>query len=763
LKRKIVIFAGASLIAVGAVWLGFLRQHGAPAKKQETAPSAAEAEAAAPALKPEDRIGPAWEDPRNPIAQLFKGKRLDLWSLRPIQNPTPPGTKDAWARNEVDQFVLARLQKEGLTPAPEADRRTLARRLYFDLTGLPPSFEEVEAFAGSADPNACEKLVDKLLASRAFGEHWGRWWLDVVRYSDSNGYDWDEFRPQAWRFRDYVIRSLNADKPMNRFIREQLAGDEMLASFEMKTEEQQDCLTATGYLRAGPHDHSAEKFGEAQRDRAHMTADLVETTGAAFLGLTLNCARCHDHKTDPISQEDHYRMRAFFETVKYRDDLSVDFAKEKAAVDRFNMRFKDELQAAQAEVDKTIASARQRYLESKIERGMKLKGNDLMRITEEEALKHASEEERADYDKAKMDLGDVRRKMMSYALPPSMTDGDDLNPKSYILAMGDPDQPKAEVTVGFLSALDPNPVTLLKPVNPASSGRRTTLANWILSDTNPLTTRVLANRIWLGVFGRGIVATPNDFGYSGSRPSHPELLDWLATRLRKDHWSLKSMIRLLVTSATYRESSQNPQLADAQAKDADNRLLWRHDLRRLTAEQLRDAILCVSGQMQEHAGGPPLWPTLPADLAESNPSLKKEAENAERTKNWYPSSQDQLNVRSIYLVQKRTVRVPFMETFDLPDNFTTCPVRNVSTVAPQALTLMNGAFTIEASRAFAKRLGASGQQSPDQEVNRAFELALQRTPSPDESSVGRQVAAQESGLVELARLVFNMDAFIYVD
>jgi uncharacterized protein DUF1553 len=385
-----------------------------------------------------------------------------------------------------------------------------------------------------------------------------------------------------------------------------------------------------------------------------------------------------------------------------------------------------------------------------------------MEISDEIAMKHATPEEKDDFAKAKDGIVAVQRKMRPYAMPVSMTDGEDLNPKSFILAMGDPDQPKAEVTPGFLSALDPNPVTLAKVANAASSGRRTTLANWILAADNPLTTRVLANRIWLGVFGRGIVSTPNDFGFSGSRPSHPELLDWLATRLRKDQWSLKSMIRLLVNSATYRESSQNPELTVAQDRDAENRLLWRHDLRRLTAEQLRDAILCVSGQMQAHDGGPPVWPTLPPDLAESNPSLKKEAENDEKTKNWYPSPDDQLNIRSIYLVQKRTVRVPFMETFDLPDNFVSCPMRNVSTVAPQALTLMNGPFVIGASRAFAGRMGSAGGVSPDQQVERAFQLALQRPPLGPERDVARNVAA-ESGPVELARLLFNLDAFIYVD
>jgi len=712
------------------------------------------------AKEEEEHIGPAWEDPRNPIANLFKGKRLDLWSLKPIQDHAPPKTEGRWARNEVDPFVLARLQAEGLRPAPEADRRTLARRLYFDLIGLPPTFEEVEAFAKDPDPDAYAKLMDRLLDSRAFGEHWARWWLDVVRYSDSNGYDWDEFRPQAWRYRDYVIRSLNADKPMDRFIREQLAGDEMIANFEMHSAEQQDCLIATGYLRVGPHDHSALKFGEERRDRAHVTADLVETTGAAFLGLTLNCARCHDHKTDPISQEDHYRMRAFFETVKYRDDLSVDLPKERAEVDRANLPFQDELHAAQQKVTEALDAARERYLVSKREKGMKMKHG--LKIDDETAYKHATTEERIAFDKAKEGVAKVRLKMRPYATPLSMTDGEDLHPKSYILAMGDPDQPKAEVTPGFLSVLDPNPVALAQPVNPASSGRRTTLANWILSVDNPLTRRVLANRIWLGVFGRGIVATPNDFGYSGSRPSHPELLDWLALRLEKERWSLKAMVRLLVNSAAYRQSAQNPDYQKAITLDADNRLLWRHDLRRLSAEQLRDAILCVSGQMRSHEGGPPLWPTLPPDVAESNPSLKKEAENDEKTKNWYPSPADQLPVRSIYLVQKRTVRVPFMETFDLPDNFSSCPMRGVSTVAPQALTLMNGPFVIESSKALAGRLVAEGDKTAEREVERAFELALQR-PAPDpEAQIARRIA-EESGPVELARLVFNLDAFIYVD
>ena len=581
-----------------------------------------------------DTIGPAWTDKRNPIVQTFGGKRLDLWSLRPLQKAPPGATIDSLLKTER---------------APLADKRTQVRRLALDLTGLPPSPAEVAAFTSAT------KYADQLLGQRAYGEHLGRLWLDTVRYSDSNGFDWDEFRPLAWRYRDYVVRSLNADKPYDRFLTEQLAGDELVPG-KPKNAAEQDALIATSFLRLGPWDNSAKLFGEDNRVRNALMNDLVETTGAAFLGLTYSCARCHNHKTDPLAQTDFYRLRAFFEKVTFRDDLSLALAPDQ-----------EPLQAL------------------------------------------------------------------------TVTDSEKGKDKTYRLEGGDLNQPKEEVTVGFPAVLDPNPVALCKPVREKSSGRRLTLARWITDPKNPLTARVIVNRLWQHYFGEGLVATPNDFGYAGARPSNLALLDWLAQRLIDDGWSLKTLQKRIVTSRAYLAQGRAP--------------------RRLTAEQLRDSALVVSGQLRERHGGPPIWPTLPAEVLQANPAFLDD--NKEKTKGWYPSPADRQPVRSLYLVQKRTVAIPLLSTFDLPDNAVSCARRTTSTVAPQALTLLNNPFFVESATAFAKRVEKMAH-TPDAQVQAAFSLALQRTPDPTEQKLCRQFL-DKHGLAALCRAVLNLNEFIYIE
>jgi hypothetical protein len=314
-------------------------------------------------LAPGEKLGSAWTDPRNPIVRIFGGERLDLWSLKPIRHPVPPAVRNKrWVRSPVDQFILARLETHGLQPAPEADRRILARRLYFDLAGLPPTAREMELFLADKSPHAYEKLVDQLLDSPRYGEHAARQWMDVVRYSDSHGFDWDEFRPKAWRYRDYLIRSFNADKPFAQFIKEQLAGDELLDGPPQNPAEQ-DFLIATGYLRMGPQDNSAPLFNEQARARAELMADLTETTASAFLGLTMSCCRCHDHKYDPLSQADHYRFRAFFEAVKYADETPLDPAAEQEMIRKHNAEIEAQLKPLKEERDKITAELKNRPAE----------------------------------------------------------------------------------------------------------------------------------------------------------------------------------------------------------------------------------------------------------------------------------------------------------------------------------------------------------------------------------------------------------------
>jgi cytochrome c553 len=652
-------------------------------------------------LQAGERIGDAWSDPRNPIVRIFGGQRLDLWSLKPIANPPPPDVRDAaWPRNALDHFTLAKLDAAGKKPAPEADARALIRRLYFDVTGLPPTPDEVEAFVREYQSPITDHqslvaaAADRLLASPRYGEHWARMWLDVVRYSDSNGFDWDEFRPPAWRFRDYVIRSLNADKPFDRFIREQLAGDELLAG--------------------PPRD-------EAERDA--LIADLVETTGAAFLGLTMSCCRCHDHKFDPLSQADHYRLRAFFEGVKFADDLPLDLAPQQDAIRAANAVVETEIETKRKERDAIVATAKKRA---------NAKDDDAAKkaFTDDEKKRHAA---------ADAEVKALKIKLKPFTTAMLMTDAESEPAATHVLYQGDLAQPREQVPPGFLSALDPNPAPIAKPLREKSTGRRTALADWIVSERNPLTARVIVNRVWQAYFGEGLVATANDFGLAGARPSDPALLDWLAREFVRGGWSLKKLHRLILTSATYRQSREP---------------------RRLTAEQLRDSMLAVAGRLVPCEGGPPVWPELPEEVLKANPAFLDD--NAEKTKGWYPSPPEKRGVRSLFLVQKRNLRVPMMETFDLPENAVSCARRAVSTVAPQALTLLNSPFAAETARAFAERITHEAGDDSAAQIEAAFTLALQRAPDDTERAACRRFREQRS-LPELCRAILNLSEFTYVD
>lgn len=699
-----------------------------------------------------EHIGDAWSDPRNPIVRIFGGQRLDLWSFRPITNLAPPEPSpglQSWVRNPIDQFVAAKIvehaqaaerrggsdtvQEEPAAPR-EADRRTLARRLSFGLIGLPPTPEQVTAFASDQSPDAYERFVDALLASPRYGEHQARRWLDIIRYADSNGFDWDEYRPNAWRFRDYVIRSFNADKPFDRFVREQLAGDELIAG-EPQNEADRDALIATGFLRLGPQDNSAAQFGESGKVRQQWMADLVETTGSAFLGMTMSCCRCHDHKYDPISQADHYRLRAFFEPLKAADDLSIDLASRQREIRVENEPIDQQIKTAREQRDAVLAEAKKRLNTKK----------------DDEARKGFTPEEKATFEKADAEVQALKKKKKSFTNALLATDADGETPATVILGGGQLDQPKEVVTPGFFSALDPNAASVAKPTRANSTGRRTTLADWIVSPANPLTARVIVNRIWQQHFGEGIVHSPNDFGLAGAKPIDPELLDWLAASFVREGWSLKKLHRLIVTSATYRQESTS-------STDAPE--IVRQTPRRLTAEMLRDSMLSVSGKLLPTDSGSPIWPELPAEVLKANPAFLDD--NAEKTKGWYPSPTEKASVRSVFLVQKRTVRVPLLETFDLPENANSCARRNVSTVAPQALTLLNSPFAIEATKALAERIQREAGDDSGAQIDRVFALLLQRAPEADEREACVRYR-QDHSLEELSRAFLNLNEFVYVD
>ncbi|MBS0264344.1 MAG: DUF1553 domain-containing protein [Planctomycetes bacterium] len=740
----------------------------------------------APASSATPATTDAWHDRNNPIVKLFGGERLDLWSLQPVRGVTPPRVRrTAWVRNPIDQFIAAGHDAAGVVPTIEADRRTLARRAAFDLTGLPPTPEQVAQFMADKRPDAYERYVDALLASPRYGEHLARMWLDVVRYSDSNGFDWDEFRPQAWRYRDYVIRSFNADKPFPQFVTEQLAGDE-LRDGPPTTPAEQDALIATGFLRLGPYDNAAPLFNEQDRARTEFLADVVETTGSAFLGLTMSCCRCHDHKYDPLSQADFYRLRAFFEPVSFADDLPLDLAAEQQAIQTANAQLDQQQKSLEDQRTDLLAPVKQRL---QAERRDKLS-------TEERAVLDLPEEKQSEDEKAqaaalrtqiepndqdvRAALDDAEQKQLqdiesaleklapqrrSFTTGLCVTNSADEVPATHVLYQGDHRAPRDAVVPGFLSVLDPQPAELGAPGSPPESppgrGRRRTLARWITAPQNPFTARVFVNRIWQTHFGRGLVATPNDFGLSGARPSHPELLDWLAHEFARQNGSVKKLQRLIVTSATYRQSSQPRETSGVRIRpNAEGPLYQAQSPRRLTAEQLRDALLAVSGLLTDKTSGPPVWPDLPEDILKANPAFLDD--NALKVKGWYPSAAEEQPARSIFLVQKRAVRVPFLETFDLPENMVSCARRPVSTVAPQALTLLNSPLAAQVSNAFAARLEKEVGRSPHAQVERAFQLALQRAPGPEEFQACRQFLETRT-LAELCRVVLNLNEFLYAE
>ncbi len=737
---------------------------------------------------PTGSLGNAWEDPRNPVLRIFGGQRLDLWSLRPVKLQGVPSVDSLTAepttrRSPLDAWLQSGLSRPSELRVPEADSRTLIRRLSLDLTGLPPSVEDVESFerecvqelrsAGGSASQAYERLVDRLLASPRYGEHQARQWLDVIRYSDSNGFDWDEFRPRAWRFRDYVIRAFNADKPFDRFILEQLAGDELLEG-PPRTVSEQDALIATGYLRLGPHDNAAGLFNEQDRSRAELMADLTETTSSAFLGLTMSCCRCHDHKFDPLLQADHFRLRAFFEGVKFADDLPLDLVADRAVIREHNAGIDRQRDEVEVRRQMLLAPHRER-----------LRAERLARLTDDErqwlkdpddrhpeerrprvatlrkqvepkeselkaALEGDAKTRHAELEKQITQINSARREFTTGLL---MTDQETLPAETRILVLGDHKRLGQPVVPGFLSILDPNPALISKPANLKTLGRRLALARWIASPENPLTARVFVNRLWQQHFGQGLVDTPNDFGLAGSRPSHPELLDWLAAEFVRGGWSVKHLHRTMLLSAAYRQAVVDP-------GSLSESLGFRRSPRRLSAEQLRDALLATSGSLQLVSGGSPVWPDLPAEILQANPAFLDD--NATRTKGWYPSPRERQSVRSVFLVQKRTVRVPFMETFDLPENSTSCARRTGSTVAPQALSLLHSPLAVEASQELAKRVRQEAGNEPEAQVRQVFRITLQRAPKPEERDACLRLLRRRS-LPELCRALINLNEFAYVD
>lgn len=671
--------------------------------------------------------GSAWEDANNPVRKKWFGERLNHWSLHPLSASTmnpensilaskiPPSESAIYQlpQNALDVLVDQRRIELGINSVSQADKATLLRRLYLDVTGLPPTYDEVQGFLQDSDPDAYQKRVDQLLSVPAYGEHFGRLWLDVVRYSDSNGFDWDEYRPQAWRFRNYVIDAWNDDLPYDEFIIEQLAGDELLTG---NPQHEQDLrrLVATGFLRLGPFDNAAPLFNEQDRSRAEFLSDITETAGSAFLGQTLACCRCHDHKTDPWLQSDYYRFKAFFAAVEFGDETPLEVEKRREEINQHNTQIETEIAPLQAEVDSLLKTEKpSKEIKDKI-----------------------------------ATLKDDIKKLNDKLLHPQrgLIVREDLNkiPATHVFYQGDHQALREVVEPGIPSMFQPNSYSVT--ATERTSGRRLALARWIASPENPWTARVIVNRLWLFHFGEGLVRTPNDFGWSGEAPESIALLDWLAQELIQHQWSLKHIQRLIVSSRTYQE--------------ATHRDVWPRKLKRLSAEQLRDSMLAVSGLLQTRQATSPIWPPVPEDVLKANPATLDD--NETKTKGWYPSPSQEQSVRSVYLVQKRTIRVPFMETFDLPDNSVSCGCRTVSIVAPQALSMLNGDWATEAAEGLAHRVEKTLPGSTSKQIEAIFQAVFQRQPSDIEHQ--RCVQFLETRrLAELTRALLNTNEFAFVE
>ncbi|MFN7921916.1 MAG: PSD1 and planctomycete cytochrome C domain-containing protein [Bryobacteraceae bacterium] len=648
----------------------------------------------------------------------------------------------------IDAFLSAKLSEKGMKPAAPASKRALLRRVYFDLVGVPPSLDEAETFLNDSAPDAYEKLIDRLLADTRYGERWGRHWLDLVRFAESDGFAIDGERPTAWRYRDYVIRAFNKDKPYDLFVSEQLAGDE-LNDKRSKDQDRSERLVALGFLRMGPWEADANFKTQLRLD---VLNEMTATTSSLFLGLTAGCARCHDHKYDPIPTRDFYRMQAFFAATKVEDRPAAwtkveDPSHDKRALLR---KLEDDADAAAEAFQAVEARMKKLYAERK--KVAEEKAGDFAKAFRDARDETFTADEKKEYAEARdraRKLGELpaRHRPMAYAVadvvPPQVPSVAD----TYVLAGGELNNKGEKVEPGFLSCVTGNSDSAKIPFAGGSSGRRTALAQWIASRDNPLTARVMVNRIWQHHFGQGLVRTPSDFGRNGDRPTHPELLDWLAADFVENGWSIKAMHKRMMTSAVYRQSSEHTDAAKYTETDPENRLLWRANWQRLESEVIRDSMLAVSGQLRRFDGGPGIFFDIPTDMAEGFEFFK-----------WFPSAKEEQRVRSIYSFQRRSVTMPMMEVFDVANMSESCARRNTTTVAPQAFTLMNGDFTAQSAKAFAARVRSAAGDDRDKQVDRAFRLALARPPSASEAA-----KARNASLEQLAVVLFNLNEFLYLE
>ena len=651
------------------------------------------------------------------------------WSFQPVREPAVPKVRDpARARNEIDRFVLARLEANAMTPPPQADRRTLIRRATFDLTGLPPTPEEIDAFLNDPSPDAYPKLIDRLLASTAYGERWGRHWLDVVLYADTSGCNGDFPAPEAWRYRNYVIDSFNKDKPYDQFLREQIAGDLLPASSDAQRFEQ---IIATGYLPISRRFSSvAEEF--------HLTIeDTIDNVGKAMLGLTVSCSRCHDHKFDPIPAADYYALYGIFQSTKYAFPGTEIYRHPQDLVPLVpKERLEKELRPVLSKMEAMDAEMLRLYT-----RYAKLDTHD----PEKGKLKKR-------FDQLQRERDEVVKKLPEF--PKAFAASEGKPEDARIQLKGDPKELGPVVQRGFLQILGG------QKLSPGTSGSgRLELAGWVTDKNNPLTARVFVNRVWLHHFGQGLVRTPDDFGTRSPPPTHPELLDWLAQRFVDGGWSVKSLHRLVMLSRAYQSACVEN--ADYQRRDPQNALLWTFNRRRLSAEEVRDAMLFVSAALDPTPGGRhPFKPEWEWRYTQHNPFVDD-----------FPTDK-----RSVYLMQQRIRMQPYLGTFNGADTNACTGQRGSDTAPQQALFMLNSDFAHRQAKALAERLAKEGGDTKAR-LDKAFRLALGRPPTQEElneaveflGSVEKPLKSAGAGEREKAawasylRVLLSSSEFVFVD
>jgi hypothetical protein len=732
--------------------------------------------------------------------QLPPGAR-DYWAFKlPVQAPVP--TVAQQFSNPIDSFLEKARQEKGLKVAPKADRLTLLRRAYMDLIGLPPSPEEIDAFMGDTAPGAWERLVDKLLASPHYGERWGRHWLDAARYADSSGYENDTDQPNLWRYRDYVIKSFNNDKPYNSFIKEQIAGDEI----PNRTD---DSLIATGFLRAGPRVRNHEHANPARR--YDYLDDVLGAVGKGMLGLTVQCARCHDHKFDPILQKDYYAMEASifgYVEVEYplgpREQADAYMRKiteteekvaalkgqieaidkpyrDKAALEAIRKKYPPDVVRAVEKPESERTPGEKLLAIQVLESGVQIRSAaaDKIMSPEDAAKKKALNDQIAALNAEKpkplpmasiVTDGDWRSVGLGYGdrnegacpkceleyvgagkfLELGPGNGTYKVPPSYFLMRGDPDSKAYPTKPGFLSVItNGNPPTELPPADGRTSGRRLALAEWLTSRDNPLTARVMVNRIWEHHFGTGIVPTLDNFGKMGEQPTNQELLDWLAVEFMNKGWSIKQMQRLMMTSEAYQMASEYNDDASAKNDPLDT-YLWRYRIQRLEGEIIRDNIMSVAGSINLTMGGPAIFPHVDESFTKT------------LFRGIYRNQEDGPDVwrRSIYIYQKRALPSPMLQVFDLPDSSQSFGARYVSTVPTQALQLMNDDFVLHQAQLFADRVKKEAGSDVAKQVDLAYRIALTRSPTKRELSLATDMVLSGS-LVDFTNVMLNLSEFLY--